>query len=205
VPVAFLSAEQCRRYGRFGGEPTSAQLGRYFHLDQNDLEFVGTRRRDHNRLGVGIQLVTMRFLATFLADPASVPPGAVRHVAEQLVAAGLVADVGEAVRGLKLYRDAEVRWDHQAEIRARYGYRYFGQAGVVLCEQRKQLVQQSVLVVGPTRRFIDYISSVLRPSRGDRRPPGHHRRARARQPVGHGTGAGQDGHCRSTRSRETQR
>jgi hypothetical protein len=132
VPVAFLTAEQCRRYGRFGGEPTSAQLGRYFHLDQSDLGFVGTRRRDHNRLGVAIQLATVRFLGTFLADPADVPPAAVRHVAEQLAAGGLLTEVAEAVRGLKLYRDAEVRWDHQAEIRARYGYRDFGEAGVQL-------------------------------------------------------------------------
>ena len=132
MPVGFLTAEQCRRYGRFGGEPTPAQLGRYFHLDRNDIEFVGTRRRDHNRLGVATQLVTVRFLGTFLSDPADVPAGALRHVAEQLVAAGLVADVGEAARGLKLYRDADVRWDHQAEIRVRYGYRDFGEAGVQL-------------------------------------------------------------------------
>ena len=132
MPVGFLTAEQCRRYGRFGGEPTPAQLGRYFHLDRNDLEFVGTRRRDHNRLGVATQLVTVRFLGTFLSDPADVPAGALRHVAEQLAVAGLVADGGQAARGLKLYRDAEVRWDHQAEIRARFGYRDFGDPGVQL-------------------------------------------------------------------------
>ncbi len=43
-----------------------------------------------------------------------------------------MTDVGEAVRGLKFYRDAEVRWDHQVEIRARYGYRDFAEARVQL-------------------------------------------------------------------------
>jgi hypothetical protein len=132
VPVEFLSAEQCRRYGRFGGEPTPAQLGRFFHLDQTDLDFVATRRRDHNRLGMAVQLATVRFLGTFLEDPGDVPLGAVHHVAEQLRAAGLAGDVAESLRGLKLYRDAEVRWDHQAEIRSRFGYRDFSEPGVQL-------------------------------------------------------------------------
>lgn len=130
MPVGFLTAEQCRRYGRFSGEPTSAQLGRFFHLDQTDLRFVASRRRDHNRVGVAVQLATVRFLGTFLEDPADVPVGAVGHVVEQLAAAGLVGDVAGAWRGLKVYRDAEVRWDHQAEIRSRFGYRDFGDPGV---------------------------------------------------------------------------
>ena len=132
MPVGFLSAEQCRRYGRFGGEPTPAQLGRFFHLDRIDLEFIATRRRGHNRLGVAVQLATVRFLGTFLEDPAAVPRGAVHYVAEQLAAAGLGGDVGEALTGLKLYRDGEVRWDHQGEIRSRYGYRDFGEAAIQL-------------------------------------------------------------------------
>jgi TnpA family transposase len=130
VPVVFLTAEQCRRYGRFGGEPTIAQLGRFFHLDQTDLEFVASRRRDHNRLGLAVQLATVRFLGTFLEDPAFVPPGAVRHVAEQLAAAGLLGDAAHALTDLKLYRDGEARWDHRGEIRSRYGYREFSDPGV---------------------------------------------------------------------------
>lgn len=107
-------------------------LGRFFHLDQTDLDFLATRRRDHNRLGMAVQLATVRFLGTFLDDRADVPPGAVRHVAEQLALARVIGDIAEALRGLKLYRDAEVRWDHQGEIRSRFGYREFSEPGVQL-------------------------------------------------------------------------
>ncbi len=41
-----------------------------------------------NRLGMVVQLGTVRFLGRFFDDPADVPPGAVRHVAEQLALLG---------------------------------------------------------------------------------------------------------------------
>lgn len=119
MPVDFLTEEQQRRYGRYADEPTPAQVGRYFHLDDKDRGFIGRCRSDHTRLGFAVQLATVRFLGTFLTNPAEVPPGVVAHLARQLGIA--------ETEGLSRYATGEKRWDHAAEIRRNYGYRDFHQ------------------------------------------------------------------------------
>ena len=70
-------------YGRFGSL-SRVELERFFHLDDEDRRLIGARRRDHNRLGFALQVVTVRNLGMFLADPLDVPPDLVGYLAEQL-------------------------------------------------------------------------------------------------------------------------
>lgn len=117
MPVEFLTSEQERTYGRYNGEPSAAQLSRYFHLDDADRAVISTKRGQHNRLGFALQLGTVRFLGTFLAEPADVPTAVLSYQCAQL---GL-ADADCLAR----YSESETRWDHVREIKEHFGYREF--------------------------------------------------------------------------------
>jgi TnpA family transposase len=118
VPVEFLSDEHAAAYGRFSMGPSAVDLARFFFLDDVDLALVGRRRGDHNRLGFALQLGTVRYLGTFLADPIDVPSAVLDFVAERLE----IADPS-CVKGYVERRST--RFEHQAEIVAEYGYRDF--------------------------------------------------------------------------------
>jgi len=122
MPVGFLTSAQRERYGRYPESLSADELARYFHLDDEDREWIAGKRRDSSRLGYTLQLTTARFLGTFLEDPTAVP-GAVLHALAAQIDVADPTCVGA-------YRQSEQRWRHTTEIRARYGYREFVDGGV---------------------------------------------------------------------------
>jgi hypothetical protein len=122
MPASFLSTTQRERYGRYPDALSGEELARYFHLDDDDREWIATKRRDSHRLGYALQLTTVRFLGTFLEDPTAVPGPVLHALSSQLG----IADVTCVLT----YRESEQRWRHTTEIRARYGYCAFADRGV---------------------------------------------------------------------------
>jgi len=118
VPVDFLTPEQETRYGRYADDPTPEQLAQYFHLDDADRDLLAERRGDHNRLGFVVQLCTVRFLGTFLADPTAVPASVVAYLARQVGITDLFC--------LARYLDRPpTHREHAGEIQRRFGYHDF--------------------------------------------------------------------------------
>ena len=118
MPVRFLTVEQQQRYGRYQGTPNNIQLDHYFRLDDADRRLANARRGDHNRLGFSVQLATVRFLGTFLANPVEVPANVVNYLAQQL-------DISD-VESLALYLErSPTHREHAGLIQRRYGYRDF--------------------------------------------------------------------------------
>jgi Domain of unknown function (DUF4158) len=115
IPLVFLTDAQVAACGRFDGVPSRADLERFF-LDDADKELIGDRRGDHNRLGVMLQVMTVRYLGVFLEDPLDVPWPVVQYLAEQLGTADPSC--------IKRYTErAKTAYEPAWEIRKAYGFR----------------------------------------------------------------------------------
>lgn len=115
MPVSYVTEGQRDNYGRYNGNPSSDELARYFHLDDADRTYIARKRGHANRLGIALQLTTLRYLGTFLDDPLDLPALVLSTVARQL-------DITDTDPSLDDYRTGELRWDHQRDICRQYGF-----------------------------------------------------------------------------------
>ena len=104
MPVSFLTEQQRESFGRYASPPTSEDLTRYFYISDDDRILIARRRGDHNKLGFALQLVTVRYLGTFLENPLEIP------------------QLGIKDDNLNGYGVGEQRWEHSTEIRIKYDY-----------------------------------------------------------------------------------
>ncbi|MCD8455789.1 DUF4158 domain-containing protein [Xylella taiwanensis] len=90
-------------------------MARYFHLDDNDRQFIAAKRGDHNRLGFAVQLTKVRFLGRFLDDTTQIPASVLIVLARQLA-------LDDPAQCIANYHDQRQRLRHIKEMRTRYGY-----------------------------------------------------------------------------------
>jgi len=118
MPVRFLSPAHYQAYGQYNGSPSEAQLTRYFYLNDFDRVQIRQRRRPINRIGFALQLVTVRFLGTFIQDLTTIPEEVRIYVAVQIK-----QEVSD--NALVAYNKSETFWSHQRLISKLYDYRSF--------------------------------------------------------------------------------
>jgi TnpA family transposase len=122
MPVNFLSPAQRDNYGRYPDDLSQDIIANHFFLDDQDREWIATKRGDFSRLGYALQLVTVRFLGTFIINITDVPSSVIERIASQI-------NIINYESCLSAYQGSEQRWRHTAEIRSRNGYREFTEKG----------------------------------------------------------------------------
>ena len=122
MPVRFLSEAHYRAYGQYTGLPSEVQLAQFFYLDEVDHDQIAAKRRDTNRLGFALQLVTVRFLGTYLEDIALIPRGVITYMAEQL-------NLDPKEVDLPGYNRSNNFFTHRYQINTTYGYQPFHDPG----------------------------------------------------------------------------
>lgn len=119
MPVEFLSDEQVAAYGTFTQVPSLSDLEKFFFLNAFDRDVIAQSRADSHRLGVAVQICTVRFMGLFLEDPLAVPWPVVDYLAEQL-------GIGDASAVKKYTERPKTAYEHAWMIRDAYGFASFG-------------------------------------------------------------------------------
>jgi TnpA family transposase len=115
MPGSFLTDAERERLRRFPDEVSPEDLIAYFALTDRDRGLVQKQRRDHNRLGVAMQLCALRYLGFVPARLRAASPAAVEHLARQL-------DVDSRCLG-RYGERSQTRTAHLQDVLAHLGFR----------------------------------------------------------------------------------
>jgi TnpA family transposase len=138
-------------YGQYTGDPTPKQLEQFFRLEPRDHTLIATRRRNDTRLGLALQLCTLRFLGTFLEDPSAVPEAVLNTLQQQLHLDQV---------NLERYRDSDdARLDHRQLILEHLEYREF--EGAPFIRVTRMLIEKLRLSNEATPVLIDAVTQSL--------------------------------------------
>ncbi|MGI5290815.1 DUF4158 domain-containing protein [Nonomuraea polychroma] len=113
-----MSDGQLRAYTAFAELPSLSDLEKFFFLDAFDRDVIAKSRQDSHRLGVAVQIGTVRYKGLFLEDPLAVPWPVVDYLAEQLE----IVDPSQVKRYGERPKTA---YEHAWMIRDAYGYHDF--------------------------------------------------------------------------------
>lgn len=106
--------EQAEAYGTFSQVPTRPELERFFFLDDDDRDLIALRRTDAHRLGMAVQICTVRYIGRFLGDdPLAVPWEVVEYLAGQL-------GIEDASRVKRYSERRRTPYGHAEEIQERF-------------------------------------------------------------------------------------
>ncbi len=138
-------------YGQYQADPSPEQLADYFTLQPEDFEVIQTCRYDHTRLGMAVQLCTLKFLGTFLGNPINVPAVIVQTLEVQL---GL-----QSVKLERYLENRDTRFDHARIIRNHLGYKEF--AGIEVLHVLRLVYARFLINVETTQTTFDVITQEL--------------------------------------------
>lgn len=109
-----LTSEQRISYMSIPDDMLERELEKHFTFTIDDIAFINKHRRDHNRLGIAVQLAVLRYLGWTLFQIKSLPDDVLKFIAKQI-------DVSPNEYKHYAQRVA-TRNEHLDELRQHYGY-----------------------------------------------------------------------------------
>ena len=113
----FLSSEQRLKIISIPINISEKELGIYYTLTENDIDFIMTKRRGSNRLGVALQLCVLRHLGCSLFSVNQVPDKVINYVGKQIKV--------DSYFFLEYAKREATIYEHLSELKEKFNYSTF--------------------------------------------------------------------------------